>query len=306
MKHFHLDKRVRKTTSLNVEEKGMAPATSSFEGKLALITGGSSGIGLALAKQLASQGARVWILARRKTALKTALASLASVNGNQPGMLAADVSDWKQVQATLERFQKETGVPDLLINSAGMVEPGYIDEIPAETYRQTMEINYLGTVHVTKAVLPGMLKRGSGDIVNISSAGGFVTGPGYGAYSPSKFAVRGFSDALRAEVKPRGLRVFLVYPPNTDTPQRTYEVSRQSPEIHYVDEHASIGPFRFGTLPVGQVAGDILNGVKRGSYIILPGTGNRVLYHLVRLLGGMIYAITDDEWATARRKANRG
>jgi 3-dehydrosphinganine reductase len=284
----------------------MASATSSFDGKLALITGGSSGIGLELAKQLASEGARVWILARRKTRLKTALGGLASVNGNKPGMLAVDVSDWKQVQATLERFQKETGVPDLLINSAGMVEPGYIDQIPAETYRQTMEINYLGTVHVTKAILPGMLKRGSGDIVNISSAGGYVTGPGYGAYSPSKFAVRGFSDALRSEVKPRGLRVFLVYPPNTDTPQRAYEVSRQSPEIHYVDEHAAIGPFRLGTLSVDRVAGDILNGVKRGSYVILPGTGNRILYHLVRLLGGMIYSITDDEWATARRKANRG
>jgi len=306
MKHFHLDNRVRQGTPLYIEEELMASASTSFEGKLALITGGSSGIGLELAKQLTAEGARVWILARRESVLKTALASLASVNGNRPGMLAVDVSNWKQVQATLERFQKEAGVPDLLINSAGMVEPGYIDEIPAETFRQTMEVNYLGTIHVTKAVLPGMLQRGSGDIVNISSAGGFVTGPGYGAYSPSKFAVRGFSEALRAEVKPRGLRVFLVYPPNTDTPQRDYEVSRQSPEIHYVDEHASIGPFRFGTLPVGQVAGDILKGVKRGSYIILPGTGNRVLYHLVRLLGGIIYSITDDEWATARRKTKRG
>ena len=284
----------------------MATAQSSFEGKLALITGGSSGIGLELAKQLASDGARVWILARRKAPLKTALAGLASVNGNKPGMLAADVADWKQVHATLERFQKEMGVPDLLINSAGMVEPGMIDEIPVETYRQTMEINYLGTVHVTKAVLPGMLKRGSGDIVNISSAGGFATGPGYGAYSPSKFAVRGFSDVLRAEAKPHGVRIFLVYPPNTKTPQRAYEVSRQSPEIHYIDEHAGIGPILLGTLAPQRVARDILRGVRRGGYVILPGTGNRVLYHLVHLLGDMIYSIVDDEWATARRKTNRG
>jgi 3-dehydrosphinganine reductase len=221
-------------------------------------------------------------------------------------MLAADVSDWKQVHATLERFQKEMGVPDLLINSAGMVEPGMIDEIPVEIYRQTMEVNYLGTVHATKAVLPGMLKRGSGDIVNISSAGGFVTGPGYGAYSPSKFAVRGFSDALRAEVKPRGLRVFLVYPPNTETPQRAYEVSHQSPEVHYLDEHAGIGPIQLGALPADQVARDILKGVRRGSYTILPGTGNRILYHLTRLMGDMVYSTVDDEWATARRKTKRG
>lgn len=284
----------------------MATAKSSFQGKLALITGGSSGIGLALARSLSAEGARVWILARRREPLENALKSLASVSGSQPGMLTADVSDWHQVEAAVKRLESEVGVPDLVINSAGVTEPGYIHEMPVETYRQVMEINYLGTVHVTKAVLPGMLQRGSGDIVNISSAGGFVTGPGYGAYSPSKFAVRGFSDALRAEVKPRGVRVFLAYPPNTDTPQRAYEVSRQSPEIHYLDEHAGLGPFRFGTLPAEQVAADILKGLRRGSYVILPGTGNRILYHLVRLLGGMIYSITDDEWATARRKTNRG
>jgi 3-dehydrosphinganine reductase len=284
----------------------MAIAKSSFEGKLALVTGGSSGIGLALAQQLASQGARVWILARRQAVLDAALSKIAAVNGNRPGMIAADVSDWTQLQSKLERFQREVGVPDLLINSAGAVEPGYIDEIPVETHRQIMDVNYFGTLHATKAVLPGMYQRGSGDIVNISSAGGYVTGPGYGAYSPSKYAVRGFSDALRAEVKPRGLRVFLVYPPNTDTPQRAYEVSRQSPEVHYVDEHAAIGPIHLGALSADRVARDILKGVKRGSYVILPGTGNSVLYHMVRLIGGLVYSITDDEWATARRKTKQG
>lgn len=284
----------------------MATAKSSFEGKLALITGGSSGIGLALARLLSAEGARVWILARRKELLESAAKSLASANGSKPGMLPADVSDWPQVEAAVKRLESEVGVPDLVINSAGVTEPGYVHELPVETFREIMEINYMGTVLVTKAVLPGMLERGSGDIVNISSAGGYVTGPGYGAYSPSKFAVRGFSDALRAEVKPRGLRVFLVYPPNTDTPQRAYEVSRQSPEIHYVDEHAGIGPILLGTLPAPQVAADILKGVRRGTYVILPGTGNRILYHFVRLLGGMVYSITDDEWATARRKTNRG
>ncbi len=283
----------------------MATFKDSYQGRLALITGGSSGIGFALAKMLSEAGARVWLLSRHQDTLNGAFQTLFGANGKNHGMLAADVSDWKQVQATLERFQREVGVPDLLINSAGVTEPGLIDEIPIETFREIMEINYLGTVHATKAVLPGMLKRGSGDIVNISSAGGFVTGPGYGAYSPSKFAVRGFSDALRAEVKPRGLRVFLVYPPNTDTPQRAYEVSRQSPEIHYLDENAGIGPIHLGALSADRVATDILKGVQRGSYVILPGKGNRFLYHMVRLLGGMVYSITDDEWKTARAKNSK-
>ncbi len=276
-----------------------------FQGKLALITGGSSGIGLAVAQQLARGGANVWILARRKEPLQSAFQALYSYNGQRHGMLSADVSEWKQVQGAVEKLQREVGVPDLLINSAGVTEPGLVEELSIETYREMMEINYLGTVHVTKAVLPGMLQRGSGDIVNISSAGGFVTGPGYGAYSPTKFAVRGFSDALRAEVKPRGLRVFLVYPPNTDTPQRAYEVSHQSPEIHHLDENAGIGPWKFGTLPVNYVAADILQGVQRGRYVILPGTGNRVLYRLVSLLGDLTYSVVDDEWNTARRKKNK-
>ena len=280
----------------------MATFKDFYQGRLALITGGSSGIGFALASLLADAGARVWLLARRDEALKSAYQTLFGANGRNHGMLAADVSNWKQLRTGLERFQREVGVPDLLINSAGITEPGYADEIPVETYREIMEINYMGTVHATKAVLPGMLQRGSGDIVNISSAGGFVTGPGYAAYSPSKFAIRGFSDALRAEVKPRGVRVFLVYPPNTDTPQRAYEVSRQSPEIHHLDENAGLGPWKFGTLPASQVAEEILQGVQRGSYVILPGKGNRILYRLVSLLGDFSYRIVDDEWETARKK----
>jgi 3-dehydrosphinganine reductase len=283
----------------------MANSTDYYRGRLALITGGSSGIGIALARLLATEGANVWLLARHADQLEAAYRSLPASAEQKHGYYTADVANWNRVQSTIQRLEQEVGVPDLLINSAGVTEPGYVDELPVETYRQMMEINYLGTVQVTKAVLPGMLQRGSGDIVNISSAGGFVTGPGYGAYSPSKYAVRGFSDVLRAEAKPRGVRVFLVYPPNTDTPQRAYEVSHQSPEIHYLDENAGLGPWKFGTLSADQVAADVLKGVQRGTYVILPGTGNRVLYHFVRLLGGMVYSITDDEWKTARQKHNK-
>ncbi len=283
----------------------MANSRNDHKGRLALVTGGSSGIGLAVAQLLAKEGASVWLLARHPDTLESACRSLDTSSGQKHGYVAADVANWNEVQSAVQRLGQEAGVPDLLVNSAGVTEPGYVDQLPVEVYRDMMEINYMGTVHATKAALPAMLKRGSGDIVNISSAAGFVTGPGYAAYSPSKFAVRGFSDALRAELKPRGLRVFLVYPPNTDTPQRTYEVSRQTPELHSVDEDAGLGPWKFGTLPASQVADEILKGVHRGTYVILPGTGNRVLYHMVRLLGGMVYSITDDEWATARKKHSK-
>jgi 3-dehydrosphinganine reductase len=268
--------------------------------RIALVTGGSSGIGLALARLLAQQGSHVWLLARRHMALEAAQAEIQAVSGQRCGIISADVSDWEQVLAAVEHVTREAGLPDLLINSAGVTHPGYVQEIPLEVFHEIMDINYFGTLHMVKALVPGMLERGSGHIVNISSAGGFLTGPGYGAYSPSKYAVRGFSDVLRAELKPHGLRVSLVFPPDTDTPQLAYEKSLKTPELQYVSDNARIGPFYWGLLSAEEVARAILHGVQRGSYIILPGTGNKVMYHAVRLLGNLVYPMTDDQWAQAR------
>jgi len=284
----------------------MAARHNGFEGRLALVTGGSSGIGLALAQLLARQGANVWLMARRENQLENARRELAAAAGQKHGVLAADVSKWSAVQASMQRLVAQAGVPDLVVNSAGVTHPGLVNEVPVEIYREMMEINYLGSVHVVKALLPDMLKRGSGHIVNISSGAGYVTGPGYAAYSASKFAVRAFSDALRAELRPLGLRVSLVYPPNADTPQRAYEISLQTPEIRHLDENAGLGPWKFDTMPASEVAEAILKGVERGRYVILPGAGNRVLYRVVSLLGDLSYSIVDDEWNAARRQARQG
>src|SRR5512135_3293383 len=151
----------------------MANSKDFYQGRLALVTGGSSGIGFALARQLSDAGARVWLLARRKDGLDSAFKSLFGANGKNHGMLAVDVAQTKQVQSSLERFQREVGVPDLLINCAGVTHPGYIQDIPLEVFHEMIDIDYLGTVHMVKAVLPGMIQRGSGAIVNICSAAGY-------------------------------------------------------------------------------------------------------------------------------------
>ena len=274
----------------------MANVEASFPYKVALVTGGSSGIGLALARRLAAQGVRVWLLARRRKVLEAALASLEGAAG-KCGMVVADVADWRQVQAAAIRVESEAGLPDLVINSAGVTHPGYVQDIPLDVFRQMMEINYLGTVHTVKALLPGMIARGSGHIVNIASAAAFLGIFGYTAYGASKYAVRGFSDTLRAEVKPLGLRVSIAFPPDTDTPQLAYENRFKPPETRALAGKA-------GVLSADRVADEILRGVRRGRYVILPGFQNKVLYRLSSLLGNAIFPLMDWMVTNARRHAS--
>jgi 3-dehydrosphinganine reductase len=266
-----------------------------YNEKLALITGGSSGIGLALAQELAAAGAHVWLLARREEALEAALANLPCEGaGQECGFVRADVSDWKQVEAAVKKIEQEVGTPDLLINSAGETHPGYVQDIPLEIFEKLMAINYLGTVYTTKAMLPGMIARGSGHIVNLSSGAGYLGVFGYTAYGATKYAVRGFSDALRAEMKPLGIRVSIAFPPDTDTPQLAYENEFKPPETRALAGNA-------GVLSAQAVAQEILRGVARGRYVILPGVEMKLLYRLNGLLGNAVYPLMDWIVRSARR-----
>ena len=275
----------------------MSNLMDSFQGRLSLITGGSSGLGLALANSLAAQGSNVWLIARRKDVLEQAYKGLPAPASQHHGMISADVSDWGQVQSAVARVIREAGVPDLLINCAGAAHPGYVQEIPVEIFHQMMDLDYFGTMNMVKALLPGMLERGSGHIVNISSAAGFLAPFGYSAYSPAKFAVRGFSDVLRLELKPLGIRVSLVFPPDMDTPGMVNE-NKTKP-------YETVEAFSTSLVKPEPVAKSILNGVKRGKYIILPGFETGILYYLVFLVGNAVYPIVDGMLAQARRKKNK-
>ncbi len=195
-------------------------------GKIALVTGGSSGIGKAIACGLAKRGMHVWLVAQRKDLLASALEEVESHKQSQSqliGTVSADVSDLDQVRMAVIQVSEKSGPPDLLVNSAGVAHPGYFQELDMNIFRWMMEVNYFGTVYMTKEVIPVMLRRGSGYIVNISSMAGFVGTFGYTAYGASKFAVSGFSDVLRAEMKIHGIGVSIIFPPDTKTAQLEYE-----------------------------------------------------------------------------------
>jgi short-subunit dehydrogenase len=239
----------------------------------------------------------VWLIARRKDVLESAYKALPTSTGQRHGMISADVSDPNQVQSATANVIRDAGVPDLLINCAGAAHPGYVQEIPVEVFHQMMDLDYFGTINMVKALLPGMLERGSGHIVNISSAAGFLAPFGYAAYSPAKYAVRGFSDVLRLELKPLGIRVSLVFPPDMDTPGMVNENKTKPFETREA--------FSTSLVPADPVAKAIVNGIRRNKYIILPGMETKVLYSLVSLAGNATYPIVDIMLADARRKKNK-
>jgi 3-dehydrosphinganine reductase len=259
-----------------------------FRDKVALVTGGSSGIGLACARQLAARGARVWLLARDPGKLERALAEVraAAVNGYQCGTVRADLADLEQVQAAVAQVREQAGLPDLVINSAGITYPGYVQELDLEIFRSLMEVNYFGTVYVVKSLLPGMIERGSGYIVNVSSMASALAVTGYAAYSPTKWAVTAFTDTLRMEMKPFGVKVSVVLPPDTDTPQLAFEEPLKPPETR-----AIAGKLKLAS--PDSVARAIVEGVEHGRYLIMPGFDNRFFYWLIGALGTWRYPILD-------------
>lgn len=274
----------------------------SYNGKLALITGGTSGIGYALANELVNAGCSVAILARRKEMLNSAVSSLSKSNlSDQQKIIPiqADVVKRAELNKELDAFTAAYGIPDMVINSAGVAHPGTFTSLKPEIFDWMMDVNYFGTVNVLKNLVSGMQKRRSGTIVNISSIAGFIGLYGYTAYGASKFAVSGFSDALRSELKPHGINVSVVFPPDTKTPQLEYE-SQYKPFI--TKELAGSANLMSSEV----VAREILKQVNRKKYIILPGSEGKLLYFAHNLLGGGLYPVMDFLIRQAIRKIQFG
>ena len=268
-------------------------------GKNVIITGGSSGIGKAAARLFAQRGANIAIIARRQELLNAALAELEQERTSEAQVLlscSADLADWEQASAAIEAVTANGRAPDVLINSAGTVRPGYFHELPIDVFRQTMDIDFFGTLHPCKLVTPMMMARRSGHIVNLSSVAGFLGVFGYTAYSAAKFAVRGFSDVLRSELKPYGVRVSIVFPPDTNTPQLVEENKYKPLETQRLS--GTIRP-----VEPEQVAEAIVRAIGTGRYIIAPGLQPRLVYALTNGLQGVARWYLDRVIAGARKEA---
>lgn len=182
-----------------------------IKGKTAYITGAGSGIGRATALQLAQEGVNVGLIARTESKLK-AVAEEAESRGVKVDFAVADIADMEQVDQAIAHLRNNLGSADILINNAGIMTHGSILEMDPEKWKHTIEVNVFGTYHVTRAVLPQMIEKNQGDIINISSSNGLKADAESSAYSASKFAVQGMTEALMQEVRRNNIRVFTLNP----------------------------------------------------------------------------------------------
>ncbi len=221
-------------------------------GKRALVTGSTSGIGLAVARALARAGAKVMLNGSRTAADAEALrAGLAAETGVEIGYTAANLalpaSARELVEATIAAF----GGVDILVNNAGIQHVAAVDAFPDETWDQLLALNLSSVFHTTKAALPGMKERGWGRIVNIASAHGVVASPFKAPYTASKHAVVGFSKAVALEVAEQGITCNALCPGYVRTPLIEKQVADQA-RVHNMPEDRVIREVILAAQPTKQ------------------------------------------------------
>lgn len=249
----------------------MARSTDWLQpGDHVIVTGGSSGIGLALAAEFAGRGSVVSLVARDRDQLSAAADSLRTA-GATVHARSVDVSDPSRLAATIHELETTAGPCAVLVTSAGQCQPGYFPEMPDDVFRTMMEVNYFGTLWAVRAVAPQMARRGRGTVVTIVSTAGLIGMYGYTAYGPAKFAVRGLTESLRNELCPHGIRVAGVFPPDVDTPQLADEIQRRPAELNSIPGPAP------KPLPPDTAAKWILRGLDQGRSSIYLDARTRAL-----------------------------
>jgi len=271
------------------------PPRAPWPPRHAVISGGSSGIGLAMAQALAGEGTRLTLLARDPQRLEAAAAAIrAAAPGAEVAARPCDMRDAHAAAQAVAEAEERTPL-DLVVACAGAVRAGSFAELPPETHRELMETNYFGALNLLRPTLAPMRARGAGRALIVGSAAGLAGFWGYSAYAPTKFALRGLAEALRAECAPDGVSVSIGHPPDTETPQLAAERAERPPQL------AAIA----GTAPAWEaqaVAAALLRGARRGRADVPVGTA---AWALMRLAPAVRPAV--DAWfARVAARAGRG
>ena len=190
---------------------------SRIGGKSALVTGGTKGIGLAIAQSLADRGAGLFICARNGSEVERTVLALRAKYGSRVAGVACDVRLYEQVRKMIAEAEQSLGGLDILVNNAGVGSHSYVEKMPIEEWRATLETNLSGMFYCCREAIPAIKRRGSGYIINIGSLAGKNAFPGGAAYNASKFGLIGFSEALMQEVRYDHIRVSYIMPGSVNT-----------------------------------------------------------------------------------------
>ncbi|MDY0884094.1 SDR family NAD(P)-dependent oxidoreductase [Dongia soli] len=228
----------------------------NISGKRALITGGSSGIGLALAQVLAAKGAKVAISGRRPEVIAEAVRYLQTGSAEIHGIIA-DVATAEGRAATLEQALAALGGLDILVNNAGGVRAGRLENIPEAELRAMLDVNLIAPILLTRAALPTLRRSGDAMVVSVASSIALIGVPFYATYAAAKAGVANFGEALRRELKGENVHVLTAYPGATDTPMMTS--NRAGPELGFSREQAA------------AVADAIAEGIETRAFEVIRG-----------------------------------
>ncbi|MDP8945911.1 MAG: SDR family oxidoreductase [Actinomycetota bacterium] len=232
----------------------------SLRNKVAVVTGASSGIGAAVARALNAGGARVALAARREEALLEIQSSLDSASGRKSVVAPTNVTDRDQARSLVARAEEELGPVEILVNCAGVMYYTLMKNRREEEWERTVEVNCKGALNCVGAVLPGMLERGRGHIVTISSNAGRKVFPGLAVYSASKFFVEALSQGLRLETADTGLKVTTIQPGNVAT-----ELISMSADEEALEEYGQPGESR--VLDPEDVAASVVHALVQPEHV---------------------------------------
>jgi short-subunit dehydrogenase len=239
------------------------PATYDFSGKTALITGGSRGLGLLIARELVRRGTKVAILARDADELSRGEADLRR-RGGEVLAIPCDVTDPRQVEGAVSKTRERFGAIHVLINNAGWIAVGPMNTLTVEDYRHSLDVHFWASLYTTLAVLPEMRARKEGRIVNISSIGGKISVPHLLAYSTGKFALAGFSEGLRSEGLRDNVYVTTVYPGlmRTGSPRNATFKGKHRAEYTWFSISAALPP---GSINGERAAQQVVRACEHGN-----------------------------------------
>lgn len=235
-----------------------------FSDATVLVTGASSGLGAEFARRLAGEAGTLILVARREERLQVLREELVRANpGLRVEVRPCDLADAEQRQALLEALQVDDLMIDLLINNAGLGDVGDLTTAPWEKIDRILQVNTTALTHLTRALLPPMIERGRGCVLNVSSTAGFLPLPAFAVYAATKAYVNSFSEALRFELKGTGVTVTALCPGPVET-EFGQVASRP-------DGGRDFAPPAFFMVPPGQVVDEALAAARRGKARVIPG-----------------------------------